>query len=129
MSISDPIADLLIALKNSSLVGKEEMIVPFSKLKKDILEALKKAKFIDDYTHNKSGKPTITIKLKYYDKEPAIKDVRRISKISRRKYIGKDEIPSKEGNRMWLLSTSQGILTGEECKEKGLGGELLCYFE
>jgi small subunit ribosomal protein S8 len=129
MSVSDPVADLLVALKNASLVGREEIIVSFSNLRKNILNALKKEKFIEDYTHNKGKKPTLTVKLKYHNEAPAIRDVKRISKVSRKRYVGKDEIPSIEGNRMWLLSTSKGVLTGEECKKEGIGGELLCYFE
>jgi small subunit ribosomal protein S8 len=129
MSITDSVADFVVALKNSSLTGKIDVITPFSNLKLDILKVLKKEGFIEDYTHNKGKKANIVVKLKYYADEPAIKDTKKMSKGSRRIYVGKDEIPEKEGNRIWLISTSKGILTGEECREKGVGGELLFYIE
>ncbi|MDD5454450.1 MAG: 30S ribosomal protein S8 [Candidatus Ratteibacteria bacterium] len=130
MSITDPIADFVVALKNASLSRKTEIIVTFSNMKMGILQVLKKEGFIDDYTSKKEGnKNNITVKLKYFGSEPAIRDAKKVSKISKKVYVGKDAMPAREGNRIWIISTSQGIITSDECKEKDIGGELLCYVE
>lgn len=130
MSITDSLADFLVALKNSYSAHKIEMVTAFSKLKADILKVLKKEGFIEDYTVKKESKKSdIIVKLKYFGSEPAVKDAKKISKISRRIYVNKDEIPSTEGNRVWIVSTSQGVMTSNESREKGIGGELLFYVE
>ncbi len=129
MSITDSIADFIIALKNSSVTRRVEVVTPFSKLKLDILKVLKKEGFIEDYTHNEGKKRNIVVKLKYYGNEPGIKDAKKISKVSRRVYVSKDEIPQKVGNRVWIISTSNGIMTADESREKNVGGELLFYVE
>lgn len=129
MSVNDSIADFIVALKNSSVTRKVEVVTPFSKLKLDILKVLKKEGFVEDYTHDEGKKRNIVAKLKYYGNEPAIKDVKRTSKVSRRLYMNKDEIPPREGNRVWVVSTSKGIMTTDECRQKSIGGELLFYVE
>ena len=129
MSITDSIADFIIALKNSSVTRRVEIVTPFSKLKLDILKVLKKEGFIEDYTHNEGKKRNIVVKLKYYGNEPAIKDAKKISKVSLRVYVNKDEMPQKVGNRVWIISTSNGIMTADESREKNVGGELLFYVE
>jgi len=129
MSITDSIADFIIALKNSSVTRRVEIVTPFSKLKLDILKVLKKEGFVEDYTHNEGKKRNIVVKLKYYGNEPAIKDAKKISKVSLRVYVNKDEMPQKVGNRVWIISTSNGIMTADESREKNVGGELLFYVE
>ncbi|HIE44412.1 MAG TPA: 30S ribosomal protein S8 [Candidatus Omnitrophica bacterium] len=130
MSVSDPIADLLVSLKNASHAGRLEVVTSISKFKLSILKVLKQEGFIDDYRNTGGKKANIVIRLKFYDREPAIRDVRRISKPGRRVYVEKDEIPTSLGsNRVWIMSTSQGILTGEESSKRGVGGELICYVE
>ena len=133
MSVNDPIADFLVVLKNASLVGKEEVVTPFSKFKLNILEVLKKEGFIENYTHDKNKKNNkdnnITVKLRYHEKQPIIKDAKRVSRVGRRVYMNKYSMPDRQGNRVWFVSTSKGIFTALECKEKGIGGEILCYFE
>ncbi len=130
MGVTDPIADFVVALKNASFSHRAEMVVAFSNMKIAILQALKKEGFIEDYTSKKEDKKSnITIKLKYFGTEPAIKDAKKVSKISKKVYVGKDTVPAREGNRVWIISTSKGIMTSDECKEKGIGGELLCYVE
>lgn len=130
MSITDPIADFVVALKNASLSRRAEIVVAFSNVKMGILEVLKKEGFIEDYASKKEGKKSnITIKLKYFGSESAIRDAKRVSKISKKVYVGKDTMPLREGNRIWVVSTSKGIMTSDECKTKGIGGEILCYVE
>lgn len=130
MSITDPVADLIVALKNSSVTRRAEMVTAFSNFKIDILKVLKKEGFIEDYTAQNEGKKgNIVVKLRYYGAEPAIKDAKKISKVSKRIYVSKDEMPPKAGNRVWIISTSKGVMTADDSREKGMGGELLFYVE
>lgn len=130
MSVSDSVADFLVALKNSSVTHKLEIIIAFSNFKVDILKVLKKEGFVEDYATQTEGKKSnIVVKLKYFGNEPAIKDVKKVSKISNRRYVRKDKIPTREGNRVWVISTSKGLMTTDESREKGIGGELLFYVE
>lgn len=130
MSITDPIANFVVALKNASFSRKAEIVVSFSNMKMGILQTLKKEGFIEDYASKKEDKKSnIIIKLKYFGIEPAIRDAKKVSKISKKVYVGKDTMPVREGNRVWIISTSKGIMTSDECKEKGIGGELLFYVE
>ncbi len=130
MSVSDSIADFLVTLKNSSVTHKLEIVTAFSNFKVDILKVLKKEGFVEDYATQTEGKKSnIVVKLKYFGNEPAIKDVKKVSKISNRRYVRKDKIPSREGNRVWVVSTSKGLMTTDESREKGIGGELLFYVE
>jgi len=130
MSITDPIADFVVALRNASCSRRSEVVVPFSSVKMGILQVLKKEGFIEDYSSKKDGKKNnIVVKLRYFGNEPAIKDAKKISRISRKIYVGKDTMPLTEGNRVLIISTSKGIMTADGCKEKGIGGELLFYVE
>lgn len=130
MSISDAVADLLVALKNSSVTHKAEIVTAYSNFKEGILKVLKKEGFIEEYTVNKEDKKSnIVIKLKYFGTEPAIRDIKKVSKITKRVYVRKDKVPVREGNRVWIISTSKGIMTADEGKEKGLGGEVVFYVE
>ena len=130
MSVTDSIADFIVALRNASVSHKIEAITRFSNFKVDILKVLKKEGFIEDYTtQNENKKGNIVIKLRYFGTEPAIRDAKKVSKVSKRAYVSKDKIPPKEGNRVWILSTSQGIMTADESRGKGIGGEVLFYVE
>ncbi len=130
MSITDPIADFVVTLRNASCSRKAEIVVAFSNMKMAILQTLKKEGFIEDFSSKKDGKKNdIVIKLKYFGSEPAIRDAKKVSRISKKNYVGKDTMPLTEGNRVWIISTSKGIMTSNECKEKGIGGELLLYVE
>ena len=127
MSVSDPIADFLTHLRNSSLVGKEDIMTDFSEMKVGILQVLKDEGFIEDYTVSKEKK-SIRVSLKYNNGESVILGIKRISKPSLRVYVGKDKIPEVyEDAGIAIISTSQGILTSEACRERGIGGEVICY--
>jgi len=128
MSVTDPIADFLTHLRNSSQVGKEEITTPSSKIKVNILQLLKKEGFIEDYSVSEEKKGNVKVKLKYHNGKSVISGIRRISKPSLRVYVGKDELPEVYGGiGTAVISTSQGILTSEVCREKGFGGEVICY--
>jgi len=124
MGMTDPIADMLTRIRNAHMALHKEVRVPASKMKKAILEILKREGYIEDF--NLEGRDII-VKLKYVKGRPAITDLQRVSKPGRRVYVGVDEIPQvQNGLGICILSTSRGILEGSEAKKQRVGGELVC---
>ncbi len=126
--VNDPVGDMIIQLKNAGMVGKREVSLPYSKLKHAIGDKLAHAGFVASVEkRGKKVKKTLDITLKYDAKGVhEIRGVERISKPGRRLYIGVEGIfPVKFGSGKRILSTPLGILTGEEAKEKNVGGEEL----
>ncbi len=126
--LTDPIADLIARIRNANMVYKEEIDVPYSNMKKAIVQILKEEGYIKDFEIiDRDNKKTIRIYMKYgRNKERAILGIERVSKPGRRVYVGKDEIPKVlNGIGMAILSTSKGILTDREAKKIGEGGEVL----
>ncbi|MEI6266559.1 MAG: 30S ribosomal protein S8 [bacterium] len=122
MSITDPIADMLTRIRNARLVQKNNVIIPASKIKVEILKVLKKEGYIGDFVLENSG-ATILANLENTEMQKAI----RVSKPGRRVYAGKEEIPSiLQGQGLVIISTSKGVMSGKEAKKLGLGGELIC---
>ncbi len=124
---TDPIADLLTRIRNAVLVGKNEVRVPASKLKLTIAKELKKAKYLDD-VKVETGKPrdTIVITINKLGENAAITEITRLSKPGRRVYVNANEIPRvKNGRGIVLISTSKGVITGQEAIKSRLGGELM----
>mgnify|MGYP000100089102 CR=1 FL=1 len=127
---TDPIADFLTRIRNANAVYKESVEVPASKMKEAIAAVLTREGFIKGYRIKvREGKKFIEVYLKYSpEKERVITHLERVSKPGRRIYVGKDEIPRVRRNLgICILSTSKGILTGEEARKLGVGGELICY--
>lgn len=123
----DPIADMLIKLKNANRALHEVARVPYSQMKESILVCLKEEGYILNVT-KKTDKnhPILEIELKYLDSKPRITDVIRVSKPSRRLYLGAKEItPVKNGRGILALSTPKGILTGLKARKELVGGEVL----
>jgi len=128
LSVTDPIADMLTRIRNAIMVRHDSVLVPASKTKLSIARILKDEGFISDYAVLR-GKPQRMIKivLKYIDEQPAIVGLERVSKPGLRVYVGKREIPRVYGGLgITIVSTSKGIMTGQEAWRKNLGGELLC---
>ncbi len=124
----DPIADLITRIRNANMVYKEEIDVPYSNMKRAIVQILKEEGYIKDFeVIDKDNKKTIKIYMKYgRNKEKAILGIERVSKPGRRVYVGKDEIPKVlNGIGMAILSTSKGIVTDRVAKKIGEGGEVL----
>ncbi len=124
---TDPIADLLTRIRNAALVGKNEVRVPTSKLKKVVAEQLKANKYLAD-VKIEPGKPrdTLVITINKPGENSTINEVTRLSKPGRRMYVKADEIPKvKSGRGLVLVSTSKGVITGQEAAKQRLGGELL----
>jgi small subunit ribosomal protein S8 len=124
---TDPIADLLTRIRNAAMVGKNEVRVPSSKLKVTVAEQLKKNNYLAD-VKVEAGKPrdTLVITINKPGENSPITEITRMSKPGRRVYVGANDIPRvKSGRGMVLISTSKGVITGQEAVKARLGGELL----
>jgi small subunit ribosomal protein S8 len=124
-NISDPIADFLTRLRNAS--QHRELLVPYSKIKAQIAQILKKEGYIADYELDSTGAfPQIKVTNKVVNRKSAITGLKRVSKPGLRKYVGATEIPRVLGGLgISILSTPKGILTGREAKKQNVGGEVL----
>lgn len=129
MSFTDPIGDMLTRIRNASSARHEKVLVPKSRLKVRIAEVLKEEGFIKDFVVHQDGvQGAITILLKYSaDREPAISDIKRVSKPGLRRYVPNDAIPRiLNGMGIAILSTSKGVLVDREARKQKVGGELIC---
>jgi len=129
MTVIDPIADMLTRIRNAIMASHESVLVPSSKIKLSIAKILNEESFIDRYEVLKGKpQPMIKINLKYTGDQPAILGLERASKPSLRVYAERREIPRVYGGLgIAILSTSKGIMTGQEAWRQHLGGEILCY--
>lgn len=128
MAVIDPIADFLTRIRNAQMASHETVTVSHSKAKEAIARILKEEGYIVGYVVSAdSGLKNITLTLKYVgDREPAIRKLSRLSRPSRRRYVGKEDIPQVLGGLgITILSTSRGLMTGRDARQQGLGGELL----
>lgn len=127
MTLTDPIAQMLTIIRNGIASGKNEVVVPASKIKIDILEVLTKNNFIEGY--KKEGDKTkekLLIRPLYKNDSPVISKIKRVSKPGKRIYMDKTNIPTIKGGRgLVVLSTSSGVITGSDAKAKGIGGEVI----
>ena len=123
----DPIANMLISIKNASLAGKESVMFPYSKLKLAISECLAKEGYVKSVAKKvRKDAPVIELELVYTDKNPKISEVERISKQSKRVYMGMKDIHTiKGGAGLLVLSTPKGILSGKQARKEQVGGEAL----
>lgn len=126
--MTDPISDLLTRIRNAQRALLPALELPHSKLKESIAGILKKEGYITDF--GVEGKPArrLTIKLKYQGKKAVIEGLRRVSTPGLRRYVGATEIPRVRGGLgTTIVSTSQGVMSGNDARKNKLGGELLCY--
>ena len=129
MSFTDPIGDMLTRIRNASSARHEKCLVPKSRLKVRIAEVLRDEGFIKDFVVHQDGvQGAISILLKYSaDREPAISDIKRVSKPGLRRYVSTDEIPRVlNGMGIAILSTSKGVMVDREARKQQVGGELIC---
>jgi small subunit ribosomal protein S8 len=129
MSFTDPIGDMLTRIRNASSARHEKVLVPRSGLKIRIAEVLREEGFIKDFVVHQDGvQGAITIVLKYSaDREPAISDIKRVSKPGLRRYVPTDSIPRVlNGMGIAILSTSKGVMVDREARKQKVGGELIC---
>jgi small subunit ribosomal protein S8 len=121
--------DLFTMMRNAFMVKKETLDVPASKITAAILEILKRENYIENFKHIEDKKQGILrIYLKYIASKSAIRNIKRISKPGLRMYVKRDKVPSVlRGRGIAIISTSKGILTDKEAREKSLGGEIIGY--
>ncbi|MFA5917597.1 MAG: 30S ribosomal protein S8 [Candidatus Gracilibacteria bacterium] len=127
--IIDPIADLLTRLRNAYMSRNEEVKIPFSGIKADILKIMKKNKYILEYEvlSEENNKKSLIIKLNDIRITKYIPTFKRISKPGQRIYIGSRDIKkSRNGKGIYIVSTPKGIITGYEARTLNVGGELIC---
>ena len=135
MHVTDPIADFLTRIRNAQMAGHKIVEIPASKIKKRMTEILYEQGYILKYTFDDSpesahGQGLIKIAIKYdaVSKKPTIRQMQRVSRPGLRQYAGSTEIPRViNGLGIMIISTSSGLMTDKQAREKGVGGELLCY--
>jgi small subunit ribosomal protein S8 len=130
MSLTDPIADMLTRIRNALLVKKKDVTMPSSRLKVEVAKILKEEGYIKNFKvidDNKQGSLIITLKYTEHSRS-VITGLQKISKPGCRIYCKKDLIPKVlDGLGIAIVSTSQGLVSGKKCEERGVGGEVLCY--
>ncbi len=128
--MTDPIADLLTRIRNAIRAGHSSVVVPKSRLKLAVVRILKAEGFIDGYIDIEEG-PQGKIKIfpKYDEENQAvIRGITRVSKPSRRMYVGKQDVPRvRNGLGVAILTTPRGVLTDRDARKEGVGGEVICY--
>lgn len=124
---TDQIADLITRIRNAIMVNKNEISVPASRLKLAVLEGLKRTNFIADYNViEATPRNSIHVVINENNEAPRINEITKVSKPGRRVYAGVNELPKvKSGRGIILISTSKGVMTGDEAKKARLGGEIL----
>jgi len=126
--MNDPISDMLARIRNAKGALLPTVDVPHSKMKESIAGILKREGYITEFSVEGQGRRNIKLRLKYQGKKNVIEGLRRVSTPGLRRYVGATKIPRVRGGLgVAVLSTSEGIMTGNQARKKNLGGELLCY--
>jgi small subunit ribosomal protein S8 len=127
MAMTDPLGDMLTRIRNGQRAKKDSVLTPASKLRARVLEVLQREGYIRGYSEDATGEhPQLRIELKYFEGEPAIKHVARVSKPGRRVYSGSKELPVvRNGLGITIVSTPRGVLSDAEARTQNVGGEVL----
>ncbi len=129
MNLTDPVGDLLTRIRNAQQRHKSKVSAPNSRFRTRVLDVLKQEGFIRGYavTEHSSGKSEIEIELKYFDGEPVIREIKRVSKPGRRVYTGIGDLPTVyNGLGISILSTPKGVMSDADARENNVGGEVIC---
>ena len=129
MTLTDPIGDMFSRIRNAQMRSLNSIDIPSSNFRKNILKILKNEGYIKDYYIEKSenNKIKLKINLKYYEGDPVIKEIKRISKPGRRVYSSANSIPRvMNGLGFAILSTPKGVMTDAQAKKNNVGGEIIC---
>jgi small subunit ribosomal protein S8 len=127
MAVTDPLGDLLTRIRNGQRAKKDSVLTPASKLRVRVLDVLQREGYIRGYSEEQMGPAAgLRIELKYFEGQPAIKHVARVSKPGRRVYSGSQELPRvRNGLGITIVSTPRGVLSDAEAREQNVGGEVL----
>lgn len=125
---TDPIADMLTRIRNAIMIRKSEVSLPHSNIKESVARLLKESNFVDDIRVSEAGVgKTLTVKINSDESNARITEIVRLSKPGRRHYVNAKEIPTvKRGRGLVIISTSKGLMTGDQAKAQRVGGELIC---
>jgi small subunit ribosomal protein S8 len=126
--MTDPISDMLTRIRNAIAVSKEEVTMPHSKIKQNLAELLKANNFVEDVKASGEGiTKSLTVTINSERTNARITEIERLSRPGRRMYANVDKIPTvKRGRGIVIISTSKGLMTGDEAKKTRVGGELIC---
>jgi len=127
--MNDPIGDMLTRIRNGLMRGKGKVSTPASKLRASVLDVLEAEGYIRGYTRTDfdNGKADIEIELKYYEGDPVIRDIKRVSKPGRRVYSSVKTLPRvANGLGIAILSTPKGVMADHDARDQNVGGEVLC---
>jgi small subunit ribosomal protein S8 len=127
MAVTDPLGDLLTRIRNGQRAKKDSVLSPASKLRVRVLDVLQREGYIRGYSEEQMGPAAgVRIELKYFEGQPAIKHVARVSKPGRRVYSGSQDLPRvMNGLGITIVSTPRGVLSDAEAREQNVGGEVL----
>ena len=129
MNLSDPIGDLITRIRNAQARTKSKVSTPGSKLRRSVLEVLKSEGYIRDYAtvEHSDGRSEFEIELKYFDGEPVIREIERVSKPGRRVYVSVKNLPRiNNGLGVAIVSTPKGVMADHAARDANVGGEILC---
>ncbi len=129
MSMTDPIADMLTRIRNGQQAHKTAVVSPFSSMRMRVLDVLESEGYIRGYTRSEfvGGKAELEIQLKYYEGDPVISNISRVSTPGRRVYRSVQELPRvRNGLGITIVSTSKGVMSDAEARAENVGGEVLC---
>ena len=127
MAMTDPLGDMLTRIRNGQQAKKDSVLTPASKLRAHVLDVLQREGYIRGYSEEElAGQKGLRIELKYFEGQPAIQHVARVSKPGRRVYSGAAKLPRvRNGLGMTIVSTPRGVLSDAEAREQNVGGEVL----
>ena len=127
MPMTDPLGDMLTRIRNGQQARKDSILTPASKLRAHVLDVLQREGYIRGYSEEElAGQRGLRIELKYFEGQPAIQHLARVSKPGRRVYSGSRELPRvRNGLGMTIVSTPRGVLSDAEAREQNVGGEVL----
>ncbi|HXX03227.1 MAG TPA: 30S ribosomal protein S8 [Xanthobacteraceae bacterium] len=128
MAMNDPLGDLLARIRNAQMRNKSKVVSPKSKLRESVLEVLKSEGYIRGYTVvEHEGRGEIEIELKYFEGEPVIREIERVSKPGRRVYTSVRNLPRiNNGLGVAIVSTPKGVMADHDARDANVGGEILC---
>jgi small subunit ribosomal protein S8 len=129
MSLSDPLGDMITRIRNAQMRNKSKVSTPGSKLRESVLEVLKTEGYIRGYAavEHSTGRNELEIELKYFDGEPVIREIARVSKPGRRVYASVKALPRiNNGLGVSILSTPKGVMADHAARDANVGGEILC---